>query len=318
MVKRAPTMGLLAFISVTAALATLPGPASLHAKQVIDYKKNSCHAATEQVERAESIPRHLLTAISLAETGRWSKERGEVFAWPWTVTAKGNGVFYPSKAEAITAVEDLKEAGVKNIDVGCMQINLQYHPRAFTDLETAFDPSANINYAAKFLKGIQEHTKSWPQAAANYHSTDPLRNASYKDKVLALWGKIDGRSLGELGPLTSPDPAYAKPETPIAQAQLLDSRFRAKLIAERNAAKPEKALDQLNTWRSESLGPNYRNHMAALQKAKRAQRQRLSLTKGKVSFADKRLAQLQSWRRDRRTNPFGTKSTRGSYKNKKK
>ena len=45
------------------------------AKQPPDFKANSCRAVTEKAEREESIPRHLLTAISLAETGRWSEKK---------------------------------------------------------------------------------------------------------------------------------------------------------------------------------------------------------------------------------------------------
>ena len=122
------------------------------AKQTPDFKANSCRTVTEKAEREQGIPRHLLTAISLAETGRWSTEMQEILAWPWTVMAKGKGLYFKSKIEAIAAVHRLQKAGITNIDVGCMQISLRYHPRAFASLNEAFDPTANVAYAAKFLK----------------------------------------------------------------------------------------------------------------------------------------------------------------------
>ena len=69
------------------------------AKQTPDLKPNSCRTVTEKAEREQGIPRHLLTAISLAETGRWSTEKQENFAWPWTVMAKGKGLYFKSKIE---------------------------------------------------------------------------------------------------------------------------------------------------------------------------------------------------------------------------
>jgi hypothetical protein len=61
---------------------------------------------------------------------------------------------FPTKAKAIAHVRELQARGVRNIDVGCMQINLRHHPNAFPDLETAFDPEMNTAYAAQFLNGL--------------------------------------------------------------------------------------------------------------------------------------------------------------------
>ena len=45
--------------------------------------------------------------------------------------ALGKDRFFSSKAAAITAVRKLQADGVRNIDVGCMQVNLKYHPKVF-------------------------------------------------------------------------------------------------------------------------------------------------------------------------------------------
>ena len=74
------------------------------------------------------------------ESGRWDAEAQASFAWPWTVTAEGRGRYLPSKAEALAEVRQLRARGLTNIDVGCMQVNLFYHPDAFDDLNQAFDP----------------------------------------------------------------------------------------------------------------------------------------------------------------------------------
>ena len=62
---------------------------------------------------------------------------------------------------ALQRMRELQKSGVNNIDVGCFQINLQHHPSAFTDLNQAFDPTANAQYAARFLTGLRSRLGSW-------------------------------------------------------------------------------------------------------------------------------------------------------------
>ncbi len=140
-------------------------------------------------ERLLSLPRHLLTAISRTESGRWSSERQAHLAWPWTVMAEGRGRYLPSKAAAVAEVEALKAKGVRNIDVGCMQINLRYHPEAFDSLEQAFDPAFNVAYAAKFLTDLRAETNSWTKAVGRYHSATPIHANRYRGKVFDYWNE---------------------------------------------------------------------------------------------------------------------------------
>jgi Transglycosylase SLT domain len=146
-----------------------------------------CAKATNRVERDEDIPRQLLRAISKAESGRFHKGKQVVMAWPWTVMAEGRGRYLETKDDAIAEVESLRARGVKNIDVGCMQVNLQYHPRAFASLEDAFDPLTNVTYAASFLKTLAAEQGSWAKAAAYYHSQNPARYGTYRAKIREIW-----------------------------------------------------------------------------------------------------------------------------------
>lgn len=182
---------LIAALTGLAALAAASLAAPLSAApitpQIFDANKKSCVAPIARQERLHGIPSQLLAAVSLAESGRWDKEKSASFAWPWTVTAEGKGQFFASKAEAIAQVQALKARGVRNIDVGCMQINLMYHPNAFPDLETAFEPDSNVAYAAKFLRSQYDETKSWIAAAGNYHSQTPEHHFRYRAKITTLW-----------------------------------------------------------------------------------------------------------------------------------
>ena len=120
----------------------------------------------------------------------FSKKYPSGVSWPWTVTAEGKGKFYNSKQEALNAVRELRKQGVENIDVGCMQINLKYHPEAFDSIEDALDPRKNVAYAADFLKRNYQETKSWGEAATRYHSKTVHKAFRYEDKLLETWNRL--------------------------------------------------------------------------------------------------------------------------------
>jgi hypothetical protein len=146
-----------------------------------------CAKATNNIEREAGIPRQLLRAISKIEAGRYHAGKRLVMAWPWTVMAEGRGRYLSTKAAAIEEVRALQARGVRNIDVGCMQVNLQHHPDAFASLEEAFDPLTNVTYAASFLKSLAFEQGSWAKAVARYHSANPERYRLYRAKVHSAW-----------------------------------------------------------------------------------------------------------------------------------
>ena len=168
--------------------------------QPVDPAWDYCSAEIARVEQEERIPRHLLAAISTVESGRRHPGTGEISAWPWTVMAEGKGRYLPSRLAAIAEVQALQARGVRNIDVGCMQINLMYHPKAFSGLEEAFDPAANVAYAAAFLTELRNDKGSWTKAIGHYHSATPTRSAVYRSKVFAAWRDQRRRAMkGDLG-----------------------------------------------------------------------------------------------------------------------
>ncbi|MCZ4280885.1 transglycosylase SLT domain-containing protein [Kiloniella laminariae] len=146
-----------------------------------------CASIISSAEQRETIPLHLLRAISLVESGKWDKEKGARVAWPWTVMAEGKGRYLPTKQAAIAEVEKLKAKGVRNIDVGCMQVNLHHHAKAFPSLEDAFDPHKNVAYAAQFLTRLRQDSPSWTAAVGRYHSNNQKFSTPYRKKVLTAW-----------------------------------------------------------------------------------------------------------------------------------
>lgn len=148
---------------------------------------NLCQQATAAAEQLSGVPNQLLDAISRVESGRYDGADGALRAWPWTINEEGRGHFYASKSEAVAAAREFRARGIQSIDVGCTQINLMYHPNAFSSLEDAFDPARNAAFAASFLTDLFHQVGSWPHAAAAYHSQTPELGTDYQRKVLEAW-----------------------------------------------------------------------------------------------------------------------------------
>lgn len=151
-----------------------------------------CLSAIAAAEKAARIPRYLLRAVALAESGRRDAD-GRWVPWPWTINNAGDSYFLDSRDEAVAAVKGLRAQGQTNIDVGCMQVNLQYHPDAFGSLEEAFDPAANAAYAASLLRALFHRHKSWIFAVQKYHSGKFRNNFRYRQRVMKLWAQLRGR-----------------------------------------------------------------------------------------------------------------------------
>lgn len=147
-----------------------------------------CAGAVHAAEIGSHLPPFLLHAVSLAESGRWSERRQAAVAWPWTITAGGEGKFFRTKEKALAEIRQLLARGVTNIDVGCMQINLRYHGDAFRKLEEAIEPINNVAYAAAFLRHLRLKSGSWAHAIGKYHTNNwKGRGKDYWRRVRSIW-----------------------------------------------------------------------------------------------------------------------------------
>ncbi len=148
-----------------------------------------CLAAIAAAERHHDTPPGLLAVIGKVESGRPAPPSGKLQPWPWTVDADGQGAFFASKAEAVAWSREALDSGrVTFLDVGCMQVDLRMHPNAFASLEEAFDPVANAEYGARFLRALHDGVAggNWFTAVGYYHSQTPILAAAYRAQVTAV------------------------------------------------------------------------------------------------------------------------------------
>lgn len=174
------TIGFAVICGATGTQAAETGPAA------DDPSWSLCIEAANKLEKEYGIPDHLLSAVTLTETGRRGPDR-QLASWPWTVHDGTRGYHLNTREEAIALVRELREGGRRSVDIGCMQVNLRHHPRAFTSIEDGFDPETNMRYAAEFLSRLNQVQNSWEEAVARYHSYNPEFYKLYATKVMGHW-----------------------------------------------------------------------------------------------------------------------------------
>ncbi len=168
-------------------LSSLPAILRPAAADAMPNDDAACRIAIHVAEPAFRLPRQLLMAIAVVESDHRDPLTGVVGPWPWAIDVDGVQHFYASEADAIAGVQSTEAAGLQSIDVGCMQINLASHPHAFGSLAEAFDPVANVRYAARFLTDLHRETGGWSEAVAAYHSQTAPLGTAYRQRVAALW-----------------------------------------------------------------------------------------------------------------------------------
>ncbi|MEY4984812.1 MAG: hypothetical protein RIR62_3078 [Pseudomonadota bacterium] len=132
-----------------------------------------CDRAAERAAADRGIPLALMQAITRAETGRDGQP------WPWTLNINGQGLWFATKGEAALAARTALEAGAAQVDLGCFQLNWQWHGAAFADPAEMLDPDRNAAHAARFLSDLSQEFGDWRSAAAAYHSRTPARGEAY-------------------------------------------------------------------------------------------------------------------------------------------
>jgi hypothetical protein len=118
----------------------------------------ACLAATGRAEAIHGVPRGLLTAIALAESG--------LHAYALSI---GGRAYFPLNEEAARVLY----AGARphqSVMAGCLQVNARVHARnSFWPL----DPVRSADWAGGLLARWARETGSWPEALRRWHGGSP-------------------------------------------------------------------------------------------------------------------------------------------------
>jgi hypothetical protein len=162
-----------------------------------------CRTAVAAAEAKYKLPPGLLDSIAKVESGRPIASLNQIQPWPWAIDADGQALFLDSRAAAVVWAQQGLKRGVQFMDVGCLQVDLQLHPGAFSSLDQAFDPMTNAGYAARYLRSLHEEAHGdWNVAVGWYHSHTVDLAAEYRDRVAAV-------GAGILTGIGGPEPLFA-------------------------------------------------------------------------------------------------------------
>lgn len=176
-----------------------------------------CDQVAAQVARESGVPRDVLAAIMLTETGR--RMEGRMRAWPWTVNMEGAGHWFDDADSARAFVYDHFRRGARSFDIGCFQINYKWHHTAFDSLEQMFEPLANGRYAARFLSELFAELGNWDRAAGAYHSRTPELAERYAARFARFRAQEAGAETRTDLAALPPRPGSGRPTIPSAETR---------------------------------------------------------------------------------------------------
>ncbi len=152
------------------AIVGLSGTAQARTAQESGY---TCSTMIAEVEQRRKIPRGLLMAIAITESGNGGQPS------PYAMNIAGRSHFADSKAEMAKIISANWSRGVKSIDVGCMQVNLKYHGQKFGRLTDLLDSQTNVEYGAGYLIKLAHDRGSWREGVMDYHNKKVKRRRNW-------------------------------------------------------------------------------------------------------------------------------------------
>ena len=80
-------------------------------------------------------------------------------------------MFFETRHQAALALDSILAEGIRNVDVGLMQVNWGYHHASVSSPSDLLDPSTNIRVASQILREAMTRTKGdVAKAVGAYHA----------------------------------------------------------------------------------------------------------------------------------------------------
>lgn len=152
-----------------------------------------CESAMQSAAARHGVPLGVLYAVGLTETGK----RGSLK--PYAMNIEGKAYFGTGVEDVVAHFQAARSKGVRQIDLGCMQINHHYHGGKFPSLAAMLDPRANVDYATSFLKDLRRREGSWTMAVARYHA-GPNNHPAQKRYICRVVANMVASGFGDWTP----------------------------------------------------------------------------------------------------------------------
>ncbi|MEZ5798728.1 MAG: lytic transglycosylase domain-containing protein [Paracoccaceae bacterium] len=170
-----------------------------------------CLDAARYAAQETGVPYRVLVALTLTETGR--SRDGALQPWAWSLNEGGASAWFSTREEALEHLTGAIAGGVRNIDVGCFQLNYRWHGAAFASLDAMMEPRSNALYAARLLGRLAGDSGDWIAAAGAYHSATPEVADRYLSRFTPILTALadTGQDTADAGPLGPETRANAFP-----------------------------------------------------------------------------------------------------------
>ena len=149
----------------------------------------TCEAVMAGAAQRYKIPLAVFYAVGLVETG------GRNGLQPFALNIDGRASANATLSDGLRSFAAARSRGAKLIDVGCMQINFRWHGDRFASVADMFDPTRNVDYAARFLQELKVREGTWTLAVARYNA-GPNNNPAQKKYVCDVMRKMVASGFG--------------------------------------------------------------------------------------------------------------------------
>lgn len=127
----------------------------------------SYKALYEEVEHSTQVPKEVLLALALTETGITTAQ-GIFMPWAYTLNWRGKSYRFNDKETACNSLNWIIKAS-NAVDIGETQLHWKYHDKAVQNACDYFDRDTAVYRTAKVLNECYGKRKNWVKAAGCYH-----------------------------------------------------------------------------------------------------------------------------------------------------
>lgn len=144
-----------------------------------------------QIGMRHQIDPYILYAVALVESHKHG-DQNHVSPWPWAINNAGNSFIPNSQQEAEALLNQMLDQGMRNIDVGLMQVNLRWHGHRIAKPEHLLNPNTNLEIGAELLaEAIQSSPDNLALGIGRYYSWKNVPAAvEYGQRVISLADQI--------------------------------------------------------------------------------------------------------------------------------
>lgn len=197
----------------------------------------SCPELIANAEARRQIPRGLLMAIAVTESGLNGTPN------PFAMNIAGRAYHAKNTSEMSQIITANKKRGITSIDVGCMQINLKYHEDNFQSYKQLLNSATNVEYGASYLIKLAREQNSWREGVMDYHhKNNRTRRAWYGCKVWNNYLRITHARSGYVACARTPNgSSVASNASAVAKSPLVIPGYndRRQQVAQLQAGIPE-------------------------------------------------------------------------------